>query len=98
MIQLNVGNVLLKPSQRRQIMTCLRRAMKLGQRIGDFVLNLTMTRSGRSYELRAAVHDRAGAFSYRIRRNDWRGAVREIMHLVVARLHAQCLSRGAVAA
>jgi hypothetical protein len=95
MIQLNAGNVLLKPTHRRHIMTCLRRASKLGQRIGDFVLNLTLTRSGRAYELRASVKDRAGAFSYRIRRSDWRSGIRELTHMIVGRLHAQYLLRAA---
>lgn len=96
MIQLNAGNVLLKPSQRRQIMTGLRRAMKLGQRLGHFVLNLTLSRSGRSYELRAQVSGRDG-FSCRVRRSDWRGAVREMTHMIVDRLHAQCLTRATAA-
>lgn len=95
MIQLNAGNVLLKPSQRRHIMAGLRRAMKFGQRLGDFALNLSMTRTGRSYELRASVSDRAGAFACRIRRNDWRNALREMMHTIVTRLHAQWITRAA---
>ena len=93
MIQLNAGNVLLKPSQRRQILNCLRRAMKFGERLGDFALNLTLSRSGRTYELRANVRERRGGFTCRTRRNDWRDALRELMRMLVARLHAQWLAR-----
>jgi hypothetical protein len=93
MIQLNAGNVLLKPSQRRQILTALRRAMKFGQRLGDFVLNLTLHRTGRAYELRASVRDKAGGFNCRARSNDWRDAVRAMTRMLVARLHGQWVTR-----
>jgi hypothetical protein len=93
MIQLNAGNVLLKPSQRRQILAALRRAMKFGQRLGNFTLNLTLHRTGRSYELRANVRDRSGQFTCRARRNDWRDAVREMTRMLVARLHGQWVMR-----
>jgi hypothetical protein len=93
MIQLNAGNVLLKPSQRRQILVALRRAMKFGERLGDFALKLTLHRTGRSYELRASVRDRSGQFTCRARRNDWRDAVREMTRMLVARLHGQWVMR-----
>ena len=60
MIQLDVGNVLLKPSQRRQLMARLRRCQKLGSRLGNFLLRITFWRTGRQFELRAAVRDRDG--------------------------------------
>jgi hypothetical protein len=93
MIQLNAGNVLLKPSQRRQILACLRRATKFGQRMGNFVLNLTLQRTGRTYELRAQVRDRSGTFTCRARRNDWRDALREMTRTLLARLHGQWVTR-----
>ncbi len=95
MIQLNAGNVLLKPSQRRQLMAWLRRALKLGERLGNFVLNLSMTRSGRSYEVRADVRENAGSFACRVRRNDWRDAVREMARMLVAQLHTLWVTRAA---
>ena len=51
MIKLEPGNVLLKPSQRKQLMTWLRRSLRLGERLGNFVLTITMQRSGRFYEM-----------------------------------------------
>ena len=38
-------------------MTWLKRVQRLGERLGDFVLTITMRRSGRNYEVKAAVHD-----------------------------------------
>ena len=71
MIKLHAGNVLLKPAQRRQITTLLRRCVRLGKRLGDFVLSISMKRAGRFFEMRAAVHDRAGDFACRTRQNNW---------------------------
>ena len=91
MIKLDSGNVLLKPSQRRQLMAWLRRSLKLGERLGNFVLTISMWRSGRQFELRAAVKDGAGDFGCRVRRNDWQGALRDLVRDICRHLHGQCL-------
>lgn len=93
MIELDVGNVLLKPSQRRQMMARLRRCLKLGSRLGNFLMRITIWRSGRQYELRAAVRDRAGDFGCRVRRADWSDALHDLIRAVSRRLHDQCLRR-----
>jgi hypothetical protein len=97
MIKLQSGNVLLKPSQRRQISTLLRRCVRLGQRLGDFVLSITMRRCGRIYELRADVQDTAGSFACRSRQNNWQDALRDLARTLTHRLHAQCLRRAIAA-
>lgn len=91
MIKLHAGNVLLKPSQRRQIASLLRRCVRLGERIGDFILSISMRRAGRFYELRADVHDRAGDFACRTRQNNWQDALRDLARALTLRLHTQCL-------
>lgn len=70
MIKLEAENVLLKPSHRKQVMAWLRRAMKLGQRLGDFVMTVTLRRSGKSVEATAIVHDSAGDFGLKTREHD----------------------------
>jgi hypothetical protein len=97
MIKLQSGNVLLKPSQRRQIAALLRRCVRLGKRLGDFVLNISMRRSGRMYEIRADVQDRAGAFACRARQNNWQDALRDFARSLTLRLHEQCLQRAVAA-
>jgi hypothetical protein len=97
MIKLDAGNVLLKPSQRRQLMTWLRRSLRLGARLGGFVLTITLHRIGRLYEVRANVHDRAGDFDCRSRRRDWRAACRELSKMLAGRLHDQNLHRAELA-
>jgi hypothetical protein len=98
MIKLHAGNVLLKPAQRKQISSLLRRCVRLGNRLGDFALSIFMRRSGRMYELRAAVHDSAGDFACRTRQNNWQDALRDLARSLTQRLHAQCLQRAAAAA
>ena len=75
MIELNLGNVLLKPAHRRQLSNWLKRVARLGQRIGGFVLKLTLHRVGRSYEVRASVHDAAGDIDLRSRQRDYNSGV-----------------------
>ena len=93
MIELDVGNVLLKPSQRRQMMSRLRRCLKLGSRLGEFLLRISIWRTGRQYELRATVRDRVGDFGCRVRRTDWAAALHDLTHVLCQRLHHQCLQR-----
>ena len=98
MIKLEAGNVLLKPSHRRQLMAWLRRALRLGSRLGQFALTITMHRSGRQYEVRARVHDSAGDFACRARQTDWRGAMRDLVRNLVNQLHQQWLVRSSALA
>ena len=93
MIELDLGNVLLKPSQRKQLMSWLRRSLEFGKRIGDFILKISVQRSGRQYEIKAKVHDSAGDFGLRTRQTDWRSAFRDLIRMLTNQLHAQWLSR-----
>ena len=93
MLRLIEGNVLLKRSHRKQVMTWLKRVQRIGERMGDFLLTITLHRTGRAVEVRAAVHDRAGDFECRSRQSDWRTALRELVRSVLARLHQQSLMR-----
>jgi hypothetical protein len=95
MVKLDAGNVLLKPSHRRQLMAWLKRSIRLGQQLGDFVMTITLRRAGRLYEARATVHDAAGDFGCRARRGDVRDAFRELARMVTTRLHDQHLGRAA---
>ena len=98
MFKLHEGNVLLKRSHRRQIVVWFRRAMKIGQRLGRFALDLRLTRTGRMYEARGSVQDAAGDFSCHCRGRDWRDAMRELARCLAIRLHAQLLLSRAVSA
>ena len=46
MVKLQAANCLLKPSQRRQLQSWLKRAIHLGERVGDFILTITVRRVG----------------------------------------------------
>ena len=95
MLRLIPGNVLLKPSHRRQLMSWLRRVIRMGERLGDFVLTITLHRTGRAYEVKARVHDSAGDFDVRCRQHDWRSALREVVRSLATRLHGQYIHRHA---
>ena len=92
MIKLDSGNVLLKPSHRRQLMTWLRRAIRLGEKLGNLVVSLTLQRIGKQYEVRATVHDSAGNFDCRCRDRDWRSAMRDVVMTLTAKIHTQRLA------
>ncbi len=94
MIKLEAGNVLLKPSHRKQVMAWLRRVVKLGQRMGNFVLTVTLHRSGKVVEAHAIVHDSAGDFGVKARETDWFYAMRDLVRALAARLNMQRLALG----
>lgn len=94
MVELQATNVLIKPSQRRRVMGWLRRVIKLGQRLGGFLLQITLHRVGRQYEVQANVKDSAGSFHCRLRMRDWREAVRDLAHRLYVKLHQQQLALG----
>ena len=91
MIKLDAGNVLLKPSQKRQLMAWLRRSLRLGSRLGDFLLHITLHRTGNAYEVRATVHDQHGDYHCRSRQGDWRGAMRDLIHTISHYVHDRCV-------
>ncbi len=92
MVKFEQGNVLLKPSHRRQVMTWLKRSIRLGERKGDFALTLSMRRVGRQYDIRALVNGTAGNFNCHARRQDWRNAMRDVTWSLNSRLHGRSLS------
>jgi hypothetical protein len=92
MIKLDAGNVLLKPSQRKQLMSWLKRCLRIGSRLRDFVLEIRMHRVGRHVEVRASVHDDQGAITCRARQTDWRDALRELVRRLARQLHGQYLA------
>jgi hypothetical protein len=92
MVKLEAGNFPLKPSQRRQLTSWLKRAVHLGERVGDFFLKITVRRVGRFWQMIATVHDRAGDFVCRTRGSTWRGACRDICRDIANQLHAHRLA------
>jgi hypothetical protein len=97
MIQLKVGNCLLKPSQKRQLLSWLKRAASLGKRVGDFLLTITVRRAKRGYSMRAVVHDAAGDFDCRARGQTWRDVCRALARMLSVKLHDQRLAMNVTA-
>jgi hypothetical protein len=89
MFTLESGNVLLKRSHRRQLNAWLKRSLRLGQRMADFDLTLSMNRVGRQYAMHADVQHSGGHFDCRVRAHDWSEAARQIARLVTVQLHDQ---------
>ncbi len=93
MVKLEAGNVLLKPSHRRQLMGWLRRPQRLSERLGNLDLTITLNRIGNQHEARASIQEAAGNFTCRSRQRDWRGALRDMVHQVTNHLHSQQIQR-----
>ncbi len=91
MIKLEPGNVLLKPSSRRQFMGWLKRVARLGQRLGNFDLKIRLSRVGQQLQAVASVRDRAGQFTCRTRQRDIHYVMRELIRRIMAQLHLQSL-------
>ncbi len=93
MITFDVGNVLLKPTQKKQLLARLKRAIRLGDRLGDFVMKITMRRTGRHVEMTASGRDRFGEFSLRTRGQTWMDAAHEIVRSVIGQIHLHAVRR-----
>lgn len=91
MIRLEPGNVLLKPSHRRQLRSWMKRSQRLGDRVGAFDLTLSLHRSGRHYEVNAQVSDSAGDFTCRSRKSRFQSALKDLTWSLATRLHEQRL-------
>jgi hypothetical protein len=92
MVKLRAGNCQLKPSQRRQLLAWLKRAINLGEKVGNFLLDITVRRVGRCFEMQASVHDAAGDFQCRIKGQTWRDVCRWIARTIAVKVHAQRLA------
>ena len=92
MVKLHAQNCLMTRSQRRQLHSWLKRSIHLGQRVGNFLLTITVRRVGRLYQMQADVRDSAGTFDVRARGQTWRDVCREIVRAVAVKLHAQRLA------
>ncbi len=93
MITLDAGNVLLKPTQKKQLMSRLKRVIRIGDRLGDFVMKLSMRRTGRHVEMTANVHDRLGDFTLRSRGQNWIDALYQMVRALTSRIHQHALQR-----
>ena len=92
MMELVALNVPLRGVHRKHIMAWLRRSLRIGQQIGDFVLKMTIQRSGKAFEVRAQVRDGVGSFTCRSR-GDLMDACREVTQKLNLQLHKQRLQR-----
>lgn len=97
MITLDAGNVLLKPIQKKQLMSRLKRSIRLGDRLGNFVMNLKLRRSGKHVEMTARGKDRFGEFGARARGSTWMDAIHAIVREIVRELHSHAIRRAALA-
>jgi hypothetical protein len=87
MLKLDFGNVLLKPSHRRQLMSWLKRAIRFGDRMGNLVISISMHRVGRLVEMRAGVRDVSGTVVFRNRQSHWNDAARNLVRMLTGYLH-----------
>jgi ribosome-associated translation inhibitor RaiA len=97
MVTLDAGNVLLKPTHKRQLMSRLKRITRLGDRLGNFIMRLSLRRTGRHVEMTAKVHDRFGDFALRSRAQSWTDALHAIVHAMRCELRSHSLRRAAYA-
>lgn len=91
MVELLEGNVLLKPAQKRRILSHLRRSSRIGEMIGDSRLAVSLTRSGRTIEAKAKVQNRKGSFECRAKDASWESAFLQLVRSVHDKVHAQRL-------
>lgn len=88
MVTLDVGNILLKPSHRRRLMSMLKRIVRIGEKLGQFNLRIALRRIGRHVEMVARVDDRIGTFACRAKATSVEHAMHDLVRDVRSTLHA----------
>ena len=89
MVELLEGNVLLKPAQKRRVLSHLRRAARLSDMIGDSRVGVSINRVGSKIEARATVHNRKGDVECKARDSSWETAVANLVRSLHDKVHAQ---------
>lgn len=92
MVELLEGNVLLKPAQKRRVLSHLRRCSRLSDLIGDSRLAVSINRVGPKIEARATVHNRKGNVECKARDASWETAVANLIRSLHDKVHAQRVS------
>ena len=92
MVELLAGNVLLKPCQKRRVLSHLRRSDRLSDRSGDSRLALSIRKVGRRYEAKAMCHNRRGDVESKARDTTWETAVGRVVRDLHDKVHAQRLA------
>ena len=92
MVELLAGNVLLKPAQKRRVLSHLRRCDRLSDRIGDSRLAVSLTRTGRRIEARATCHNRVGDVECHAKDASWETAIARVIRALHEKVHAQRLA------
>jgi hypothetical protein len=96
MIKLDSGNVLLKPSHKRQLLAWLKRAQRLGDRLGKFVLTVSLHRTGKNIEATASVSSSAGRFDLKARQHEWKHTIKQLIHSLSSALSMQRLATATI--
>ena len=91
MIELVSRNVLLKGANRKQILAWLKRSLRLGERVGNLMVTITVQRIGRTYQVIAHVQDQAGVFNLKSHAHELMDACRKMSQIMTVRLHNQRL-------
>ena len=89
MVELLEGNVLLKPSQKRRVLSRLRRCSRLSDLVGDSRLAVSVTRVGSKFEARAKCHNRKGDVECKARDSSLDTAVANLIRSLHDKVHAQ---------
>lgn len=92
MVELLAGNVLLKPCQKRRVLSHLRRSDRLSDRLGDSRLALSVRKVGRHFEAKAKCHNRRGDLECKARDTTWETAVLRVVRSLHDQVHAQRLA------
>ena len=91
MVELLAGNVLLKPCQKRRVLSHLRRCDRLGDLIGDSRMAVRLRRVGSRVEARATCHTRLGDCECHAKDLSWETAVARVVRQLHGHVHAQRL-------
>ncbi len=83
------GNVPVKPAQRKQLLSGLRRCISIGKHVRGFVLSIDLQHVGKFFTLKATVNDSRGSAECKIKETHWHAGLRQLLRSLHALVHTR---------
>jgi len=85
------GNVPVKPAQRKQLLSGLRRSVSLGKSLRGFGLSIILHHIGRVFTIRAVVNDAHGKAECHVKETHWHSGMRQLLRSLHNLIHTRRL-------
>jgi hypothetical protein len=88
-VHIQWGNVPMKPAQRKQLLSGLRRCVSLGKTLRGFGLSIVLHHIGKAFTIRAVVNDSRGQSEVHVKETHWHSGMRQLLRNLHTMIHTR---------